>query len=88
MDYNNPTESGRKAFLKGSSRDSNPVDYRTNANAHALWISGWDKQSKVTCKGENCTAIRGVGHSDECANEHEEAYRPEIARLKGLINES
>jgi len=32
----------------------------------------------VTCKGENCSAKRGIGHSDECEKEHNETVFPEI----------
>ena len=26
-----------------------------------------------TCKGENCTAVNGKGHGDECKKEHDKA---------------
>ena len=32
-------------------RIDNPVDSRTNAKARSHWFNGWDKQSKITCKG-------------------------------------
>ena len=51
MDYNNPTESGQVAFLRGIKRNENPVSTRTDANAALLWDRGWVRQSKITCKG-------------------------------------
>lgn len=51
MDYGNPILSGQKAFLRGVTRDKNPVDRRTNANAALLWDRGWEKQSEIKCKG-------------------------------------
>ncbi len=26
------------------------------------------------CKGENCKAVKGKGHSDECIKQHEKAH--------------
>ena len=51
MDYNNPTQSGRIAFLNCVERDENPVSYKNNANARAEWFRGWDEASKSNCKG-------------------------------------
>lgn len=28
-----------------------------------------------TCKGVNCTAVNGVGHSSECIRDHEAIYK-------------
>ena len=75
MNYNNPAQSGKEAFLNGKARDSNPIDYRTNANAWSEWFHGWDEQNKMTCKGENCKAISGIGHSNECIKNHEDIYK-------------
>ncbi len=69
MNYNNPEKSGRDAFLNGKARNSNPCDIRTSLNARHHWYAGWDEQSKTECKGTNCTAIKGVGHSKECVTE-------------------
>lgn len=75
MNYNNPEQSGRDDFMRGALWLDNPVDSRTHANAHLLWQLGWDKQSKVdTCIGPNCNAIKGVGHSVECQNQHNSMY--------------
>ena len=80
IDYNNPSsivEAGRTAFLEGSSNLDCPISYRTDANAVCLWQRGWEKAlrtSKDICNGENCEALRGVGHSQECARAHEEIY--------------
>ncbi len=30
-------------------------------------------QDKARCKGKNCTAIKGVGHSEECKKEYDQA---------------
>ncbi len=51
MDYDNPTKSGQRAFLRGLSLEDNPVDPRTGANARLLWNVGFVKQSKIGCKG-------------------------------------
>ena len=75
MDYSNPKQSGRDAFLAGKSINENPCDRRTHANHSVHWHDGWLEQSKIpTCKGKNCTAIRGVGHSEECTKDHEACY--------------
>jgi hypothetical protein len=51
MDYNNPVQSGRIAFLNCVDRDENPVDGRTHANAKSEWYRGWDDANSKECKG-------------------------------------
>ncbi len=60
MDYNNPTESGQRAYLLGIKRNNNPVSSRTNAHARTHWFNGWDKQSKIECKGFEVEKGEGV----------------------------
>lgn len=31
-------------------------------------------EEKVHCKGKNCKAVNGIGHSDECENDHSARY--------------
>lgn len=76
MDYKNPRASGENAFLAGLNFSDNPVDYRTNANARFLWDQGFIYASKNKCNGEGCKALRGHGHSDKCAAEHDATYNP------------
>ena len=51
MDYNNPAQSGRIAFLNCVEREENPVSSRTHANARTEWFIGWDEENDKTCKG-------------------------------------
>jgi hypothetical protein len=74
MNYNNPMQSGRDAFLTGKDISENPCDRRTHANHSNLWDKGWIEQSKRTCRGRNCKAINGNGHSLECLEDHEKCY--------------
>ena len=80
IDYNNPSsivEAGRKAFWEGVSKLDCPISYRTDANAVCRWQSGWDKAlrtSKGICNGENCESLNGVGHSQECIDNHEKIF--------------
>ncbi len=37
------------------------------------------------CKGKNCEAIDGVGHSEDCIREQEETENPEKAIIKRAI---
>jgi hypothetical protein len=47
----------------------------------------------IKCKGKNCEALRGVGHSKECVSEHEKTVhsgagnRHPSARYKGYTLE-
>lgn len=36
------------------------------------------KERKIKCNGRNCTAVNGVGHSNECIMDHERAYLPDV----------
>lgn len=74
MDYSNPKKSGKEAFINGIPRTGNPIDRITHANHSLMWFDGWDLQNSITCKGRNCTAASGVGHSSECENDHDELY--------------
>ena len=81
MDYSTPLtiiESGQRAYRLGIKKSDCPIDSRTGANKICWWNDGWDLEAEKTCKGENCTAKRGVGHSDECEKEHDETECPEI----------
>jgi len=74
MDYSTPSsikDSGRRAFLAGVEKSECPIDRRSHANAIHWWGDGWDEEANKTCKGTNCTAKRGKGHSKECIEEHE-----------------
>tara|TARA_R110000850_G_scaffold174754_3_gene300310 strand:+ start:286 stop:519 length:234 start_codon:yes stop_codon:yes gene_type:complete len=71
MNYNNPAQSGRIAFLNYIGRDENPVSRRTHANAHCEWLRGWDEASKTECKYKDCNAIHGFNHSKNCKEEHD-----------------
>lgn len=51
MDYKDPLASGQRAFLMGLSLGDNPVNRRTGANHWQLWNQGWERQSKIKCKG-------------------------------------
>ena len=63
---------GFEANQAGDRRDSFDFgDYKTNANLRRCWIIGWDGAENKRCKGQNCRAIEGVDHSDECKDEHE-----------------
>ena len=33
-----------------------------------------EKNNSMKCKGKNCTANNGIGHSAECQRNHDEAY--------------
>lgn len=74
MDYSTPAtvkQSGREAFKLGVKRSECPIERRTGANDIHHWLSGWDEEEKnAACFGKNCKAIRGVGHSEECLQEH------------------
>ena len=81
MDYSTPhtiKESGARAYKLGVKKSDCPISYRTGANRRHWWNDGWDEEADKTCKGTNCSAKRGVDHSDECIKEHEEAVCPEI----------
>ncbi len=83
INYNSPIEvkeSGAKAFRRGLDKADCQIDSRTSANALRWWHEGFDEEAKKTCKGAKCTAIRGVGHSDECLDEHRQTVCPEIFR--------
>ena len=74
MDYSTPLtiiESGARAFNLGLSKDECPISQRTNSNGIIWWNIGWDNEAENTCKGKNCKARRGVGHSAECVLDHE-----------------
>lgn len=38
----------------------------------------------TTCKGENCSAVNGVGHSKECIKEHDAACSMEAPEIPGF----
>ncbi len=65
-------ESGAKAYRLGLNKSDCPISYRTGANKIHWWNEGWNEEAAKTCKGSNCTAKRGMGHSDDCKKEHEE----------------
>ena len=81
MDYSTPhtiKESGARAYRLGVEKSDCPISRRTGANGIHWWHDGWDEEAAKICKGINCAARRGVGHSKECIAEHEEAACPEI----------
>ena len=43
MNYSNPMQSGKVAFLEGLELNDNPVDGRTGANNKFLWEEGYKK---------------------------------------------
>jgi len=47
----------------------NLLEGRLFKSKSALLSSLFDKDT--TCKGKNCSAVNGAGHSDECIEEHE-----------------
>lgn len=49
--YKNPNKAGRVANIKGVKLIDCPIDRRTSANDHARWVSGWNAQSEIKCKG-------------------------------------
>ncbi len=74
MDYSSPLtiiESGKLAYRLGVERSDCPISSRTHANEICWWNQGFDLEAAKTCKGDNCTAKRGIGHSDECIKEHD-----------------
>jgi len=74
MDYSTPLaiiESGARAFRVGIQKSDCPISSRTGANKIEWWRRGWEAESLKTCKGDNCAAVRGVGHSEECEREHD-----------------
>lgn len=86
IDYSTPhtiKESGARAYRLGVEKSDCPISYRTGANQIQWWNDGWDEEAAKTCKGINCTAKHGIGHSDECIKEHEETVCPEI--FKGTL---
>ncbi len=77
MDYSTPQtiiESGKNARKLGIKKSHCPISPRTVVNSIGWWDDGWDAQNKITCKGRNCTAVNGVGHSVECHDDHEAIY--------------
>lgn len=81
MDYSTPQtiiESGARAYRLGIEKSDCPISSRTGANKICWWNDGWEAEAAKTCKGKNCNAKRGIGHSDECIKEHEETVFPEI----------
>lgn len=84
MDYSTPTtifESGVRAFNLGVSKDDCPISRRTHANAIHWWNDGWDSAAAKTCKGTNCNAVNGAGHSNECIQEHEQCCSEKVAEI-------
>lgn len=69
-DKNLIIQRGIDDFNDGKSNLECPFSYRTAANLVCLWNQGWDKGNNTTCKGKNCTAKNGIGHSQEFCNEH------------------
>ena len=67
-------ESGREAFFNNIKLEDCPISPITHANAIHYWKFGWHDASNNSCKGENCRAIRGAGHSEQCVKEHESQY--------------
>jgi len=55
-DYKNPIKSGKIAFLRGVKRNENPFICGKHANHFIWWQQGWDKQSKIKCKGIQLSA--------------------------------
>ena len=73
VDYVNPEKWGRESYYAGVEQIDCPIDGRTHANAKYLWVKGWIEASSNRCKGEQCEAVNGVGHSKECEDEHDRA---------------
>lgn len=48
-----PFQRGTRAFLDGEGKTRNPYPYRTAANNHELWNSGWQE----LCDGVECRGI-------------------------------
>ena len=67
-------EAGRKAATEGKSNLDCPISKRTHANDACLWIKGWEEGYKSICKGRQCNAVSGVGHSQECHDDHDSIY--------------
>lgn len=72
-------EDGRAANIRGVSRNSNPYTSFEDTGKAVDWDLGWLQQTqhwagrpKKMCKGKNCTAMRGVGHSEECIKERDD----------------
>lgn len=77
VDYANSgtiMESGRKAFLNGVKLEDCPISRRTGANLIHWWNLGWEEARNNSCSGENCKAVKGLGHSEECEKEHDSQY--------------
>jgi len=72
-DYKNPEKWGRESYHAGIEQLDCPISGRTNANAKCLWVEGWIKAYNNRCKGEQCKADNGIGHSKECEDEHDRA---------------
>jgi ribosome modulation factor len=52
MNYKNPKQSGFNASISGMSNLDCPANYRTQANARALWMDGWEAgERSKSCKG-------------------------------------
>ena len=72
-------DEGRAANIRGISRKKNPYVSRKDTGKAVLWDTGWLMQTQhgagkpdSMCKGKNCTAMCGVGHSSECEKEHKD----------------
>jgi ribosome modulation factor len=75
MNYSDPNsiiDAGRQAYISGMSNLDCPIDRRTSANAVCLWMEGWQEECGITCKGTNCKAKKGIGHSQQCHKEHDQ----------------
>lgn len=83
MDYSNilsVMKEGGRAFNSGLKKGECPIETRTHSNHVQWWKQGWQAESDKTCKGLNCNAKRGVGHSEDCIEEHKR-----LATLTGYI---
>jgi ribosome modulation factor len=74
-DHNSIISAGKQACIDGKSNLDCPIDKRVNANAACLWLQGWSSEAAITCKGTGCSAKNGVGHSQECIDEHGNLYK-------------
>jgi ribosome modulation factor len=77
INYNDKSsiiEAGRSAAVQGKSNLDCPISTRTHANDAQLWMKGWGEGQESICKGRNCNAVSGVGHSKECHDDHESIY--------------
>lgn len=78
MNYDKPEtiiESGVQAYKDGIARNDHPISHRTGMNAISWWQDGWDQGKEQSCKGRNCRAFKGVGHSEECEHDHDALFR-------------